>query len=410
MNAEAVKNVKRIIEMTNDDLMIIISAMGKTTNALEVVVRNYMTKSSYLEKLGELISYHAHIIGDLNLTSDENFMMVYDKLLSKLRAKLEQDPTENYDYEYDQIVSYGELISTTIVSGYLNSIGLENEWIDARKIVRTDNTYREGKVDWELTEALFRSKTGAIYQDKNKRNICIIQGFIGHTDTGQTTTLGREGSDFSAAIAAWCLNGESVTIWKDVPGMLNADPKYFNNTERLPKISFREAIELSYYGASVIHPKTIKPLQNKDIPLYVKSFIEPTSEGTVIQKEITEDHLIPSYIFKEEQTLISISPRDFSFIMEGNLRDIFEALHEIKIKVNMMQNSAISFSICINEDPEKLERLKSILSKDYEFRYNTSLQLMTIRHYNDAIIKQLTEGREILLEQRSRHTTRFVMR
>lgn len=410
MNAEAVKNVQRIIEMTNDDLMIIISAMGKTTNALEVVVRNYMTKSSYQEKLSELISYHAQIIGELDLTSDENFMMVYDKLLSKLKGKLEQDPTENYDYEYDQIVSYGELISTTIVSGYLNSIGLENEWIDARKIVRTDNTYREGKVDWELTEALFRSKTGAIYQDKNKRNICIIQGFIGHTDTGQTTTLGREGSDFSAAIAAWCLNGENVTIWKDVPGMLNADPKYFNNTERLPKISFREAIELSYYGASVIHPKTIKPLQNKDIPLFVKSFIEPISEGTVIQKEITEDHLIPSYIFKEEQTLISISPRDFSFIMEGNLRDIFEALHEIKIKVNMMQNSAISFSICINEDPEKLERLKIILSKDYEIRYNTSLQLMTIRHYNDAIIKQLTEGREILLEQRSRHTTRFVMR
>lgn len=409
-DANAVRNVNKIIRLSEDDLMIVISAMGKTTNHLEDVVRHYFDKMPFDDQLKQVFDYHQSIISELGLSEDANFMVLYDRLIEKMMAKLKEEPSSNYDYEYDQIVSFGELISTTIVAGFLNLEGLANEWIDARKVIRTDATYREGKVDWELTEALFKSKTGAFFADKSKRNICITQGFIGHTDTGQTTTLGREGSDFSAGIAAWCLNAESVTIWKDVPGMLNADPKYFNNTERLARISFREAIELSYYGASVIHPKTIKPLQNKNIPLFVKSFIDPLSEGTMIQKDINTDHLVPSYIFKEEQTLISISPRDFSFIMEGNLRDIFDALHQSRIKVNLMQNSAISFSICVNSDDRKLEVLRNLITADYEVRYNTSLQLMTIRHYNEAIIEQLTEGREILLEQRSRHTTRFVMR
>lgn len=409
-DANAVRNVNKIIRLSEDDLMIVISAMGKTTNHLEDVVRHYFDKMPFDDQLKQVFDYHQSIVSELGLSEDANFMVLYDRLIEKMMAKLKEEPSSNYDYEYDQIVSFGELISTTIVAGFLNLEGLANEWIDARKVIRTDATYREGKVDWELTEALFKSKTGAFFADKSKRNICITQGFIGHTDTGQTTTLGREGSDFSAGIAAWCLNAESVTIWKDVPGMLNADPKYFNNTERLARISFREAIELSYYGASVIHPKTIKPLQNKNIPLFVKSFIDPLSEGTMIQKDINTDHLVPSYIFKEEQTLISISPRDFSFIMEGNLRDIFDALHQSRIKVNLMQNSAISFSICVNSDDRKLEVLRNLITADYEVRYNTSLQLMTIRHYNEAIIEQLTEGREILLEQRSRHTTRFVMR
>lgn len=409
-NADAVRNVKEIINRTDDDLMVIISAMGKMTNALEKVVQHYTGGSATSKEFQEIKSFHDEIINDLELSIDEFFMSLYERLFDKLATKLAEDPTSNYDYEYDQIVSFGELISTTIVSGYLNAQGVENEWIDARKVVRTDNTYREGKVDWELTRALFKSKTGAFYQNNNKRTICITQGFLGHTDTGQTTTLGREGSDYSAGIAAWSLDAESVTIWKDVPGMLNADPKYFNNTERLPKISFREAIELSYYGASVIHPKTIKPLQNKDIPLYVKSFLDPDAEGTVIQKDITADHLVPSYIFKNDQTLISISPKDFSFIVEGNLRDIFDALHTSKIKVDLMQNSAISFSICVTADQKKLEQLISLLNDEYEVRYNTDLQLMTVRHYNEEILKKLKSGKEVLLEQRSRHTTRFVMR
>lgn len=409
-DATAVRNVKEIISRTDDDLMVIISAMGKMTNALELIVNQYTKGSSTSVQLDEIKDFHNGIIEELELVNDKFFMSLYDRLFEKLTTKLAEEPTSNYDYEYDQIVSFGELISTTIVSGYLNSQGVENEWIDARKVIRTDDTYREGKVDWELTQALFKSKTGSFFQNNDKRTVCITQGFLGHTDTGQTTTLGREGSDYSAGIAAWCLDAESVTIWKDVPGMLNADPKYFNNTERLPKISFREAIELSYYGASVIHPKTIKPLQNKDIPLYVKSFVDPDAEGTVIQKDLTADHLVPSYIFKNDQTLISISPKDFSFIVEGNLRDIFEALHKSRIKVNLMQNSAISFSICVSADQEKLERLIDLLNDEYEVRYNTNLQLMTVRHYNEEILKTLKSDKEVLLEQRSRHTTRFVMR
>lgn len=409
-DAESVRNVKEIISSINDDLMVIISAMGKMTNAFEKVVNNYMQGAGTGQDYNEIKSFHDKIISDLELTEDEYFLSLYEKLFDKLVSKISEAPTYNYDYEYDQIVSFGELISTTIVSGYLNAGGVDNEWIDARKIVRTDDVYREGKVDWELTQALFNSKTGGFYQNSDKRTICITQGFIGHTDTGQTTTLGREGSDYSAGIAAWCLDAESVTIWKDVPGMLNADPKYFNNTERLPKISFREAIELSYYGASVIHPKTIKPLQNKDIPLFVKSFVNPDAEGTVIQKDIESDHLIPSYIFKNDQVLISISPKDFSFIVEGNLRDIFEALHQSKIKVNLMQNSAISFSICVNEEENKMNHLIELLGEMYEVRYNTNLQLMTVRHYNEEILATLKGEKEVLLEQRSRHTTRFVMR
>lgn len=409
-DAESVRNVKEIISSINDDLMVIISAMGKMTNAFEKLVNNYMQGAGTGQDYNEIKSFHDKIISDLELTEDEYFLSLYEKLFDKLVSKISEAPTYNYDYEYDQIVSFGELISTTIVSGYLNAGGVDNEWIDARKIVRTDDVYREGKVDWELTQALFNSKTGGFYQNSDKRTICITQGFIGHTDTGQTTTLGREGSDYSAGIAAWCLDAESVTIWKDVPGMLNADPKYFNNTERLPKISFREAIELSYYGASVIHPKTIKPLQNKDIPLFVKSFVNPDAEGTVIQKDIESDHLIPSYIFKNDQVLISISPKDFSFIVEGNLRDIFEALHQSKIKVNLMQNSAISFSICVNEEENKMNHLIELLGEMYEVRYNTNLQLMTVRHYNEEILATLKGEKEVLLEQRSRHTTRFVMR
>jgi aspartate kinase len=408
-DAPSVKNVMSIISRTESDLMVVISAMGKMTNAFEVLVKQYTEGAATGKSYDEIKTFHDTIIGELGLNDDEHFMSLYDGLFDKLATKLSDDSTDNFDYEYDQIVSFGELISTTIVSGYLNAQGVNNEWIDARKVVRTDDAYREGKVDWELTEALFKSKTGEFYQNAD-RTICITQGFLGHTNTGQTTTLGREGSDYSAGIAAWCLGAENVTIWKDVPGMLNADPKYFNNTERLPKISFREAIELSYYGASVIHPKTIKPLQNKDIPLYVKSFVNPDAEGTIIQKDITADHLVPSYIFKKDQTLISISPRDFSFIVEGNLRDIFEALHQCKINVNLMQNSAISFSICANEDETKMNHLMELLGKEYEIRYNTNLQLMTVRHYNEEILRTLKEDKEVLLEQRSRHTTRFVMR
>ncbi|MFT7155163.1 MAG: aspartate kinase [Parvicella sp.] len=409
-DADSVLNVIKIINLFDADVMVVISAMGKTTNAMEKVVDLYFNKLDYSEEINFVHQFHQAIIKDLGLEEDESFASVFKSFWDKLRDKLITEPSVNYDYEYDQIVSFGELFSTAIVSGALNAKGIENEWVDARKIIRTSNDYREGIVDWELTQALFKSKVGALYQDKSKRSICVTQGFIGHTDIGQTTTLGREGSDFTAGIAAWCLDAEDVTIWKDVPGMLNADPKLFNNTKKLNKISFKEAIELSYYGASVIHPKTIKPLQNKGISLYVKSFLNPTDEGTIIQAGSENDSLIPSFIYKDNQLLISISPRDFSFITEQNMRDIFNAFSEVKMKVNLMQNSAISFSVCVDEDPFKLKDLMELLEDEYLIKYNDELSLLTIRHYNDRTIDELTKKSEILVEQKSRQTARFVTR
>jgi aspartate kinase len=409
-DAKSVQNVAGIIQASSSDLVVIISAMGKMTNLLEDIVMSYFSGISYQGSYTNFKRYHDEIIMSLNLVADSDFMSIYSQLFVKMEHRLLQEPSTHYDYEYDQLVGYGELVSTVIVAGYLNKLGIGNEWLDARKIIRTDNNYRDARVDWELTQALFLSKTGPLFQEPGKRKICITQGFIGHTNTGQVTTLGREGSDFSAAIAAWCLDAQSVTIWKDVPGMLNADPKYFNNTQKLSKISFREAIELSYYGASVIHPKTIKPLQNKGIPLFVKSFLNPEEEGTIIQESVQHDSLIPSYIFKENQVLISISPRDFSFIVEENMRDIFDLLDQHKIRINLMQNSAISFSICIDFDTMKVPRFIEKLSSNYVVKYNESLKLLTIRHYNDQVINKLVNTAQVLVEQKSRQTARFVLK
>jgi aspartate kinase len=279
--------------------------------------------------------------------------------------------------------------------------------MDARQLVRTDNNYQEGKVDWSKTEFLIQSK---FLPEFSNSNILVTQGFLGHTAEGFTTTLGREGSDYTAGIFAFCGNAESVTIWKDVPGMLNADPKYFEDTIKLDKISFKEAIELSYYGASVIHPKTIKPLQNKGIPLFVKSFIEPLAEGTVIQSSTSNDELVPSFIFKKEQTLYSFTPKDFSFIVEENLSDIFNQLSLAKAKINLMQNSALSFSILVDSQKTSPETILNLFSTNYEVRYNEGLELVTIRHYDNATIERVTQNKEIILQQRTRHTARFVLK
>ena len=241
-------------------------------------------------------------------------------------------------------------------------------------------------------------------------DVIIFQGFIGTSDEGRTITLGREGSDFTASILAFLLDAESVTIWKDVPGMMNADPRRFPDAVKLSKISYREAIELAYFGASVIHPKTIKPLQNKGIPLYVKSFIHPDEEGTVIQKDAEWDQLVPGFIFKDNQVLISITPRDFSFVVEENLREIFDALAEASVRINLMENSAISFSICVDNNERRIEKLRELLTLQYEMRYNEKVSLLTIRHGNQETISELTRGREILIEQLSRNTARLVLR
>jgi aspartate kinase len=408
-NAEAVKNVAKIIGMFDDDLAVVVSAMGKTTNALEVLVNQLWERnqSGFEQTLNELRDFHHQIMLDLfDGTEQDVFKDVkadFDWMASKFNDRI----PDNYDFEYDQIVSMGEVISTRIVAAYLQHVSVKAKWMDARLLIRTDNNYRNADINWERTQELF---DGHFKPEFKNARVLVLQGFIGHTAEGFTTTLGREGSDFTAAIVAYCMNAESVTIWKDVPGMLNADPKWFDNTIKLDKISFREAIELSYYGASVIHPKTVKPLQNKQIPLYVNSFLDPEAKGTVIQAETDSDHLIPSFIFKMDQLLVSITPKDFSFIIEKNLSDIFERLSRLKAKINIMQNSALNFSVLLDADKTDLKKLLGMFSDDYQVKYNEGLELITIRHYDQATIDRVTENKKILLEQKTRDTARLVVK
>jgi aspartate kinase len=314
---------------------------------------------------------------------------------------LEQDEDSETDFIYDQIVSLGEILSTKIIESFLNSKASTVKWLDARKLIHTNNSYKNARVNWEVT----REQITEAFTDDN--GVYLSQGFVGGGDHNRMTTLGREGSDYSAAIFAHCLDAESVTIWKDVAGMLNADPSHFSNTTLLPNISYREAVELSYYGASVIHPKTIKPLENKQIPLQVKSFLNPDASGTLINQNTAEDRNIPSYIFSNDQILLSISSRDFSFIVEEHISDAF-ARHGLKIQT--MQNSAISFSVSLANEKEKIDLLIRELESSYKVLYNDGLELLTIRHYNEPIVSELIKDREILLEQKTRQTMRVLMR
>ncbi len=406
-NAEAVKNVASILHRyKNEKLVVVISAMGKMTNALEDLHNARFHKKDYKPTLLEIKNYHLQIAEELfGVNTENNLTALYD-LMELLEEKLMTPCSNEYDLEYDQIVCYGELLSTALVNAYLMEQGLASAWLDARQIIKTDNRYRDARVDWNRSQMSAESITSLLA----KKDIIILQGFIGSTPSGMSTTLGREGSDFTAAIMAYMLNAESVTIWKDVPGMLNADPKWFKDTVKLDKISFHEAIELAYFGASVIHPKTIKPLQNKGIPLFIKSFVNPDAEGSVIQESVEHDNLIPSYIFKGNQVLVSVTPKDFSFVVEDNLRDIFDTLSSLGIRINLMENSAISFSMCLDKDDYKLEKLFAQLRANYTVKYNENLTLMTIRHYDDKTVQMLTSGKEILLEQKSRHTIRMVLR
>lgn len=404
-DAEAVKNVGEILKsVPKDSVMVVVSAMGKTTNALESILNAYWESTSSLaDKIVDLKAFHISICSELFSDSHQVFSEV-ETQIEELRQITSKEKPSCYDFVYDQIVSKGEILSTKIISAYLTEIGLNSKWVDARKIIRTNDNYREGEVDWDITT----QNALELKSYLTEKNIAVSQGFISSSPKGNTTTLGREGSDYSAAIFAFVLDARNVTIWKDVPGLLNADPKYFDDTVKIDKISFKEAIELSYYGASVIHPKTIKPLQNKGIPLYVKSFINTDGEGTVIQPSIESDHLVPSYIFKMNQVLLSISPRDFSFINENNLSKIFEAFSENGIKINVMQNSAINFSVCIDKT-NRLDQLIDTLKECYEVRYNGGLELVTIRHHNEEIVKKLIDNRPVLLTQETRNTIRILI-
>jgi aspartate kinase len=413
-DADSVRNVAAILRNhAPEKLLVIVSAMGKTTNALEKALHAWYENDERLSAfIEDTITYHQEIINALFPDKSHPAHFKTNLLFGELEGHLFTPPSLNYDFDYDQVVSFGELISTTIISEFLESEGFNSQWFDVRDMIRTDGNWREGKVDWETSEKLIREKAGAFLKNPSKKPaIVLTQGFLGSTAEGFTTTLGREGSDYSAAIFAYALDAEEMVIWKDVPGLLNADPKYFSVTEKLASISYREAIELSYYGATIIHPKTIKPLQNKDIPLRIKSFVHPEEEGSIIHQDTTSDNLIPSFIFKVDQVLISIIPKDFSFIDELSLSEILAVFARNSIHISLMQNSAISFSVCVDNNERKLSQLFDELGKNYKIRYNKGLELITIRHYDQATIDRVMEdGKSILLEMKSRLTAQFVVR
>lgn len=405
-DAEAIKNLTEIVKSNQSEkLLIVVSAMGKTTNALEKLAKSYINQQNdTLEIFDEVKNYHFEILHDL--FEDPNHP-AFDAIINtfvEIDWIIEDEPVDSFDFIYDQIVSIGELVSTRIVNHYLQFVGIQNIWLDARSYIQTDNTYREARIDWTKTEQLIQKNLTEILQ----KQIGITQGFIGNTSENYTTTLGREGSDYSAAIFASCLNAKSVTVWKDVPGILNADPKLYSDCIKIEVLSYQEAIEMTYYGASVIHPKTIKPLQNKHIPLYVKPFLAPLESGTII-KEAVVKQFNPIIIVKKNQILVTLTTRDLSFITENHLRDIFKAFADINIKVNTLQISALSFSASFDDQETKFEKFQKSMQADFKIKFNSNLKLITIRHAEEKSIEKYING-EIYLEQRSRNTAQFVLK
>jgi aspartate kinase len=409
----SVKDAAGVINLSNivkkhegQKLLIVVSAMGKTTNALEKLTKAYINGSDDLHTVfDEIKDYHFNIVKELFAPNHPVFNEVANTFV-EIDWMIEDEPHADHDFIYDQIVSIGELASTRIVAAYLNQTGIKTQWLDVRGYVHTDNNYREGNVNWDKTRTSINQEIPALLD----KGIVVTQGFLGGTSENFTTTLGREGSDYTASIFASCLNAESVTTWKDVPGILNADPKHFADTVKFNELTYAEAIEMTYYGASVIHPKTIKPLQNAKIPLLVKSFNDPAAEGTII-KESAEMHFDkPVIILKQNQVLLSISARDYSFISEVHLSEIFKLFAQNNIKANVMQTSALSFSVCFDLNQERFEKLLAGFSQDFKIKYNSGLTLITVRHYRLYDLKGLVINRSILLEQVSRNTAQMVVK
>ena len=397
-DASGIRNVAKIIKAQCPNEVVVISAMGKTTNALEELVAAYMNQQPDRVQavLSTIKEYHTAIIKEL----EGDFSAVHETFRF-LEEYVATKPVGSYDEVYDQLVSLGEILSTQIIVAYLQACYVPTKWFDARQLIRTDTNFRNGRVDWQETGL-------RISQAILGEGVKVTQGFIGQSADGRTITLGRDGSDYTAAIFAYCLNAESVTIWKDVPGVLNADPKWFDETVLLEKITYQDAIELAYYGATVIHPKTIKPIQNKGIPLQVRSFLAPDAPGTTIGN--FKQHLLtPSFIFKVNQVLISLHPKDFSFIAEDNLSHIFGRFAMAGVKINLMQNTAISFSVVVDDDPNKIPHLLSQLKNDFRVSYNENLELITIRYYDQATIDRVLVHKKLLLEQKSRYTVQLVV-
>lgn len=411
-DAPAIENLKNILHRyENEQLVVVISAMGKTTNFLEKLLdAYYYNPENVAGLLAELRTQHETVAEQL-MGENNPFLPHSDRLFTLLNEQLQRPTSDNFDYDYDRIVSFGELFSTTLIATYLNNQGVETQWLDARQLVRTDNTYREGHVDWSVTQKLVCNTINPYFQNRT-HGIVLTQGFIAGTAENQTTTLGREGSDYSAAIMAYTLDAECVTVWKDVPGILNADPKRFADAVKIDTLTYHETVELAYYGASVIHPKTLKPLHNKQIPLFVKSFFHPENEGSKISQE-ADSVEVPSYIVKDNQLLISVSPRDFSIIGVENLSTILDILSEFRIKINLIQNSALTFSVCTDNVSLRLQPCIEALQKEFIVKFNDGIRLVTIRHYDENSeiqVLKMFENEEVIIRQNNRHTIQLVLK
>jgi aspartate kinase len=401
-DANGVKNVAKVLQHEGtENTLVVISAMGKMTNAFEQVVNDYFYKKESLkDSLKFVEDFHQNMLNDLFSPNHEVYNKV-NHLFGELSGFMARNTSRDYNYVYDQMVGFGELLSTTIVSAYLSEIGVENQWLDVRECIKTDGTYRDAKINWEQTQQQIQEKV-----DVSKLN--ITQGFLGGFGT-ETTTLGREGSDYTAGVFAYCLDADSVTIWKDVQGVLNADPRVFSETALLQEISYTEAIEMAFYGASVIHPKTIQPLEQKNIPLYVRSFEDVTKSGTCVGrgKKITPE--VPCFIVKKNQILVAISAKDFSFMVEDNISDVFKKLHDYNLKVNLIQNSAISFSVCIEDKYNNFENFYNDLKGAYKIRAYKDTTLYTIRHFNDEAIKTIRKRGKSIIRQINTETAQLVI-
>lgn len=406
-SASAVRNIVEILQRyPKEQIVVVVSAMGKTTNSLERIIDYYTGgKSEKLkQEYRQVKDYHLEVVQGLFEDEGHPVFTALGDLLDDLADRLTREPTLNYDYDYDQLICYGELLSTTIIGHFLNSSDVATRWMDIRRSLKTNNTYREARVDWELSSRLVNEHFAF-----NGERIMITQGFLGSTINDQTTSLGREGSDYTAAILAYMLRADSVTIWKDVPGVLNADPKYFDDTILLEKLSYLDATELAYFGTSVIHPKTIKPLQNKNINLHVRSFVDPDSPGTMVGN-MAYSKLTPSFIFKMDQVLIRTSPLDFSFINEDNLMEIFGIMSTHGLKINLMQNSAISFKMIVNNDKRRLRLVIDELEEKFKVAYQTGLELVTIRYFDQSTIDRVMINKELIMEQRGVQNIELLIR
>lgn len=402
-DANGVRNLIYTLQKVGyEDTLIVISAMGKMTNAFEDIVNSYIKQTHLTGKVNFVKEYHNNILNELFSDNSHPIFNEIETIWAELSNFFINNNNQDYNYIYDQVVSIAEKTSTTIISAFLNENKISNKWLDAKEYIKTDNTYREAIVDWETTE---KNITELI----NEKKLLVTQGFIASDNNNNTTTLGREGSDYSAAIFAYCLSAESMTIFKDVAGVLNADPKLYTETSLLEEISYREAIEMAFFGASVIHPKTLQPIQEKSISLYVKSFINPLEKGTIIKKGIDLKPITSCYIVKDEQILISISTRDFSFVMEDNLSEIFDIIHRYKLQVNLIQNTAISFTVCMED---KFNNFKLFLNKiklKYKVNYSQNLTLLTVRHFDTKTVEKIKRENKVLLLQTSRETAQFVV-